>query len=1300
MKRIRLTGIAPWARGGGWRGAFGALAAISLRVEPIPMPQFDPVVAFLSCTRRTLRVLRAALPAFLRFGVAALKSCIPSRSAVCLFALVLLLPSSTDAQAQTAPEITSGGPFTVAEGTTAVTTLTASDEDTATDQLVWTIPEEGMGGADADQFTLGSAGDLAFSTAKDYENPDDADGDRTYEVTVQVSDGTSTSSPLDLSVTVTNVDEEGTITFFPAQPRVGTVLQVRVSDPDGVGKLTWKWASSMDKSGWDDINDFGEQITSEGERSEQPPGPNYAPTDADRGLYLRATATYRDGFGPGKTLKVVWDHVVGEQAPAPKITVVEIVSGLSHPWDIAFAPDGTMLFTERGGRRSPGRGRLLSRLTDGTVQTVSADLDDGYFVNDTGLTGIVIDPDFASNRRFYTCLAHTGPEGQVIAWSINDTYTEAVRVADPLVRGIRVGNAYHAGCRLRFGPEGYLWIATGDAYRPTLPQNLDSRGGKILRVEASTGARAPGNPFASQVYSYGHRHPQGLALRPGTNQMWSVEHGTGRDDEINLLATGGNYGWDPVDGLDDSWVPGYNHSAPMTDLAKFPDAKEAKWSSGNHTLATSGGIFLEGEDWGEWDGRLAVAALKTLLLRVFEFTTGGAFVSQVAVPAVDGAYGRLRTPMLGPDGALYVTTSNGRGRDKILRVSASRAPAFLTDTETRKVDENNDISTFVAKVLALDSDGDTLTYTLSGPDAASFSIPDDTVGAMWANVAFDYETRRSYEVTATATDPQGLNDSTILTITVMDTDEPPPAPSAPTVSAKAGTTDSLDVIWIAPANAGKPGIESYDLQYRKGDSGAWTNGPQDQTTTSATITGLEAGSSYHVQVRATNDEGDSPWSVAGTGQTITLQEAAPEITSATTFTVDEETTAVATLTATDADADPLMWSIPTAGGTDAAQFTLSSAGVLAFAAAPDYENPDDADGDRTYEITVQVSDGDNPVTADIRVTLQNVLELSTELTGPSSTDYAENGATRVATYMASSPEDNADVIWSLSGADSGGFSIDGGALRFLSLPDYESPSDVGTDNMYSVTVAASDGISNLTKDVTVTVTDRDEAGALTLSSTAPRLGTALTTAVTDPDGVTGTVRWTWERSAGRNTWEVIAGAAAAGYTPTAADTGAYLRATATYTDSHAPDQSASAVSAEVVTAELLSSLAVTTIASTAGHDKWAMRPEFSAGILHYAVGCLPPDTMTLAFSAAIAGTRVAVNGIQKAENATVEELVEGDSEVRITLTTGNGASTTYVVRCMDSGNPAIERAGKEPGATTELLSVYAQIEPVRLKFQR
>ena len=121
---------------------------------------------------------------------------------------------------------------------------------------------------------------------------------------------------------------------------------------------------------------------------------------------------------------------------------------------------------------------------------------------------------------------------------------------------------------------GYLWIATGDAQTGTVPQDLTSLGGKVLRVSAATGESARGNPIASsRIYTYGHRNVQGLARRPGTNQMWSVEHGPTEDDEINLLAAGRNYGWDPV--------PGYNQSVAMTDLVKFPGAVEARWSSGS-----------------------------------------------------------------------------------------------------------------------------------------------------------------------------------------------------------------------------------------------------------------------------------------------------------------------------------------------------------------------------------------------------------------------------------------------------------------------------------------------------------------------------------------------------------------------------------------------------------------------------------------------------------------------------------------------------------------------------------------------
>ena len=368
-------------------------------------------------------------------------------------------------------------------------------------------------------------------------------------------------------------------------------------------------------------------------------------------------------------LAVLASSLIGAPAPhahaeGPELSVETVVSGLSIPWDIDFAPDGTMLFTER-------RGVLSARLTDGTVQTVSADLSDLFASGETGLMAILVDSDFASNRRFYTCQGHTGREVQVIGWTMGDDYTSATRVNDPLVGDIATASSgRHGGCRLRFGPDGYLWIATGDAATGTVPQDLTSLGGKILRVDASTGAGAPTNPFApSVVYSYGHRNVQGLALRPGTDQMWSVEHGSSVDDEVNLLVAGGNYGWNPV--------PGYNESVPMTDLAEFPDAITARWSSGDPTLATSGGVFLEGSAWGEWEGRLAVATLKAASLRVFEFAADGTLVSELTVPELDGHYGRLRTPVMGPGGALYVSTSNGRGGDRILRIVPATPPIIV-----------------------------------------------------------------------------------------------------------------------------------------------------------------------------------------------------------------------------------------------------------------------------------------------------------------------------------------------------------------------------------------------------------------------------------------------------------------------------------------------------------------------------------------------------------------------------------------------------------------------------------------------
>ena len=455
------------------------------------------------------------------------------------------------------------------------------------------------------------------------------------------------------------------------------------------------------------------------------------------------------------------------EAPSPDIRVTTLVSGLSIPWDIAFLPDGTMLFTQRSGV-------LSSRLPDGTVQTISADVSDLFVGGEVGLMAIVVDPRFSTNRRFYTCQSHTGPEVQVVAWTIDAAYAAATRVADPLVGDIPTAST-HGGCRLRFGPRGYLWIATGDARTGTVPQNLNSLGGKILRVDAMTGAGAPGNPFPASplIYTYGHRNVQGLALRPGTSQMWSVEHGPTVDDEINLLAAGGNYGWDPV--------PGYNQSVPMTDLVKFPGAAQARWSSGSPTVAPSGGIFLEGSHWGIWEGRLAVATLRDQKLRLFEFTPQGALVSQVVVPQLDGTYGRLRTPMMGPDGALYVTTSNGGGGDRILRVGENRAPAFGDAGAARSVVENTGPSaTLGAPVTATDPDDDTLTYSLVGSDAALFDIVPASGQLLTAEI-LDYELPADadgdnvYRVIVRAFDGSRASELPV-TITVTDVNEAPTFP--------------------------------------------------------------------------------------------------------------------------------------------------------------------------------------------------------------------------------------------------------------------------------------------------------------------------------------------------------------------------------------------------------------------------------------------------------------------------------------------------------------------------------------------
>lgn len=356
----------------------------------------------------------------------------------------------------------------------------------------------------------------------------------------------------------------------------------------------------------------------------------------------------------------------------PELRVTTVAAGFDHPWDLGFLPDGRVLVTERGGALT-----LLSGATGGATATpVAADLGDLLDRGEGGLMGLAVHPDFAQTRRFTTCQTHTeGGEPvdvRLVTWELAADGASATRVADPLVGGLPVNpSGRHSGCRPTVADDGSLIVGTGDSARGGVPQDLSSLGGKTLRVDLATGGPAPGNPFAAAadpaqrlILTYGHRNVQGVSVQPGTGALYSAEHGPDRDDEVNRLRPGGNYGWDPAQG---GTVGGYDESVPMTDLGRFPDAVPAAWSSGRPPEAISGSAFLSGPRWGALDGVLAVAALRGQKLLLMTIGPDGA-VTEVGVPAaLDGTFGRLRAARLAPDGALLLTTDNG-GDDRVLRV--------------------------------------------------------------------------------------------------------------------------------------------------------------------------------------------------------------------------------------------------------------------------------------------------------------------------------------------------------------------------------------------------------------------------------------------------------------------------------------------------------------------------------------------------------------------------------------------------------------------------------------------------------
>ena len=325
--------------------------------------------------------------------------------------------------------------------------------------------------------------------------------------------------------------------------------------------------------------------------------------------------------------------------------VQTLVTGLQIPWSLAFTPDGRLFITER-----PGRVRVFQ---NGALVTEPAlTLTDVHTNGESGILGLAVHPNFESNHYIYltyTATTSHGPVARLMRFrEVDNRLAEAVVLLDDIPAA-----TIHNGSRVKFGPDGFLYVTFGDVASPSTAQDVSSLNGKILRF-TDDGASAPGNRFRTPVYSIGHRNPQGIDWHPVTGELWETEHGQTNNDEINVIDLGANYGWPVIEA---------NESRPLmvSPVTFYVPA-----------VAPSGAAFYRGSQLPAFRNQLFVATLRGMaLLRVT--VDGRRITAQERL--IENQYGRLRDVVSGPDGFLYVCTSNRDGRttpvaddDRLLRI--------------------------------------------------------------------------------------------------------------------------------------------------------------------------------------------------------------------------------------------------------------------------------------------------------------------------------------------------------------------------------------------------------------------------------------------------------------------------------------------------------------------------------------------------------------------------------------------------------------------------------------------------------
>ena len=344
---------------------------------------------------------------------------------------------------------------------------------------------------------------------------------------------------------------------------------------------------------------------------------------------------------------------------AGELEIRTVARGLVNPWALAFLPDGTMLVTER-----PGRMRIVT--SEGQVSPPLKGVPDVWASGQGGLLDVVTDKSFAQNKTIYFCFAERADGGgrtTIARAKLDDGKgrLNEVRIIFRQQGPLSSGN--HFGCRIVQADDGNLFVTLGEhfTYRDQA-QSLGDHLGKVIRI-APDGSVPSGNPFAGradakpEIWSYGHRNAQGLAINPASGELWEIEHGPRGGDEVNIIARAKNYGW-PVIGY------GIDYSGAKIHDSTAKDGMEQPVKYWVPSIAPSGMAFYTGKLFPKWSGSLFTGALRGAML-VRLTLNGNAVTAEERL--LQNLHERIRDVRQGPDGALWLLTDSSAGR--ILRVA-------------------------------------------------------------------------------------------------------------------------------------------------------------------------------------------------------------------------------------------------------------------------------------------------------------------------------------------------------------------------------------------------------------------------------------------------------------------------------------------------------------------------------------------------------------------------------------------------------------------------------------------------------